>query len=238
MGIKDISIEEIIYAFKTFKKRIDICRYFGTKQSQSRFIKALCEKANINPDDYIDPVYKSKIIKGECKLCGKEFFFKEKEKRCFCSHTCSTIYNNNKRNCGSTNTSKKEKKYCVNCNKEIPSARTFCSTKCQNEYKHKKYIESWKNGDECGYKGLGQISSHIKRYLLEKTKCSCEICGCNWINPKSGKPIVEIHHKDGNPYNNAESNLQVLCPNHHAMTENYKNNNNNKGRKIRKNIKE
>ena len=56
MRIKDISVEEIIYAFKTFNKRIEICRYFGTKQSEARFIKALCKKANINPDDYIAPV--------------------------------------------------------------------------------------------------------------------------------------------------------------------------------------
>jgi predicted HNH restriction endonuclease len=68
--------------------------------------------------------------------------------------------------------------------------------------------------------------------MLEKTGCACEICGCNWVNPKSGKPIVEIHHIDGDAFNNKEDNLQVLCPNHHAMTETFKNNNE-KGRSKR-----
>ena len=31
----------------------------------------------------------------------------------------------------------------------------------------------------------------------------------------------DIHHIDGNCLNNDESNLQVLCPNCHAMTENF-----------------
>lgn len=259
MKIKDISIDEIIYAFKTFEKRIDICRYFGCKQSQTRFIKALCEKANINPDDYIAPVKESVLMRGKCKLCGKEIIYPKNENRKFCSHTCSAIYNNTKRSNRALSDAKrilgenatdediekfsvklllnKEKNYCLNCGKEIEYKASekgkFCCQQCQFDYKYKRYIKSWKEGNELGYRGVGQISAHLRRYMLEKTNCSCEICGCNWVNPKSGKPIVEIHHKDGNPYNNVESNLQVLCPNHHAMTETYKNNNKENGRKNR-----
>lgn len=37
-----------------------------------------------------------------------------------------------------------------------------------------------------------------------------------------GKPIpLELHHKDGNHYNNDLSNLEILCPNCHAQTDNY-----------------
>ena len=38
-----------------------------------------------------------------------------------------------------------------------------------------------------------------------------------------GKPIsLEVHHIDGNGKNNSLDNLQLLCPNCHSQTENYK----------------
>ena len=47
----------------------------------------------------------------------------------------------------------------------------------------------------------------------------CECCGLiSW----NDKPIpLELHHIDGNHYNNDLSNLQILCPNCHAQTSNY-----------------
>ena len=37
------------------------------------------------------------------------------------------------------------------------------------------------------------------------------------------EPIpLELHHKDGNRYNNQLDNLMLLCPNCHALTENYR----------------
>lgn len=30
--------------------------------------------------------------------------------------------------------------------------------------------------------------------------------------------VLQIHHIDGNHYNNEESNLQLLCPNCHSLT--------------------
>lgn len=118
-------------------------------------------------------------------------------------------------------------KYCLNCNTKINNARKntkFCCNLCQREYEYKQYIKDWKNGKVSGLKGY-TVSNFIKRYMLEKSNYCCEICGCNYINPFSHKTILEIHHIDGNYKNNEEENLQVLCPNHHAMTENYKNNN-------------
>ena len=42
-----------------------------------------------------------------------------------------------------------------------------------------------------------------------------------FINPYTGLSILQIHHIDGDATNNKEQNLQVLCPNHHAMTEHF-----------------
>lgn len=48
----------------------------------------------------------------------------------------------------------------------------------------------------------------------------CECCGLSeWL----GKDIaLEVHHIDGDGLNNALSNLQILCPNCHSMTDNWK----------------
>lgn len=48
----------------------------------------------------------------------------------------------------------------------------------------------------------------------------CECCGnAEWM----GKKIpLEVHHKDGNKKNNNLSNLELLCPNCHALTDTYR----------------
>ncbi len=48
----------------------------------------------------------------------------------------------------------------------------------------------------------------------------CEQCGnVEWM----GQPIpLELHHKDGNRRNNLLENLELLCPNCHAATDNYR----------------
>ena len=83
--------------------------------------------------------------------------------------------------------------------------------------------------------GEDGLSAHIRRYLLEKTNYTCEIpgCGCNFINPYTNLSILQIHHIDGDATNNREENLQVLCPNHHAMTEHFGSRNKNSTRRYR-----
>lgn len=55
-------------------------------------------------------------------------------------------------------------------------------------------------------------------------------CGWNEINPYTGLIPLQIHHIDGNCLNNEENNLELLCPNCHALTENYGNLNKNSQR--------
>lgn len=48
----------------------------------------------------------------------------------------------------------------------------------------------------------------------------CEICNLKYWN---GKQIpLELHHIDGNHLNNRIDNFQILCPNCHALTENFR----------------
>ena len=48
----------------------------------------------------------------------------------------------------------------------------------------------------------------------------CEKCHTSeWM----GKPItLELHHIDGDHYNNSLENLQILCPNCHSQTPNFR----------------
>ena len=121
---------------------------------------------------------------------------------------------------------------CVNCGKEIVKKNKYCSNKCQCDYEYKIYINRWKNGEINGLVGQYGISSMIRRYLLEKFNNKCQQCDWGEINHFTKKIPLEIHHKDGDYSNNKESNLELLCPNCHSLTETYKNANKN-GRKNR-----
>jgi hypothetical protein len=62
----------------------------------------------------------------------------------------------------------------------------------------------------------------LKNRLLRegiKEHC-CERCqNTEWL----GEPIpLELHHKDGDRTNNALYNIEFLCPNCHALTDNYR----------------
>lgn len=65
-------------------------------------------------------------------------------------------------------------------------------------------------------------SSKIKE-LLFKNKIKdrkCEICN---IEKWRGKDLsFELHHIDGDSQNNELQNLQILCPNCHSLTENFR----------------
>lgn len=60
----------------------------------------------------------------------------------------------------------------------------------------------------------------IKKLLIEDIGNFCELCNTSkWLD----NPItLEVHHIDGNNKNNELQNLQILCPNCHSQTDNYR----------------
>lgn len=69
--------------------------------------------------------------------------------------------------------------------------------------------------------GVVQSNKLRKKLIREGLKQEvCESCGnYEWM----GKPIpLEVHHVDGDKSNNQLSNLQILCPNCHALTSTYR----------------
>ena len=64
--------------------------------------------------------------------------------------------------------------------------------------------------------------TNAKTYILKQKlirdgikECKCEICGLTeWL----GQPIpLELHHKNCDHFDNDLNNLQILCPNCHAL---------------------
>ena len=124
-------------------------------------------------------------------------------------------------------------RYCLNCGKVLSNRQTkYCSNICQADYQYKQYINRWKSGEETGLSGEYSISQHIRRYLMDKYSCKCQLCGWGETNPYTNTVPLEIHHIDGDYKNNNEDNLQLICPNCHSLTETYKSHNKS-GRKQR-----
>lgn len=56
--------------------------------------------------------------------------------------------------------------------------------------------------------------------LKQDREWKCECCG---LTEWQGKPLsLEIHHINGNRYDNRRENLQILCPNCHSITDNWR----------------
>lgn len=122
---------------------------------------------------------------------------------------------------------------CIVCGKKPKrSSYKYCSNKCQSDEKYFKYIYNWKIGLVNGSRGITtrNISRHLDRYLREKYHDKCSLCGWNETNLFLKKVPLEIDHLNGNSEDNTETNLRIICPNCHALSENYRNLNRGRGR--------
>lgn len=112
---------------------------------------------------------------------------------------------------------------CLICGKILTKGQTkFCSQDHANQYKREEKIQNWLNGLDEGWSGTN-TKKFIRNYLIEKNNYKCERCGWGQRNPYSGLIPLQLHHIDGNYKNNKIDNLQILCPNCHSLTDNYKN---------------
>ena len=238
--IIDISTEEkkneVLKKFESFATKQEAHEYFGISDN-SQGIRYLNEIANeVGFDLARYRTKKTKEIKY-CKECGKEILSRWGKQ--FCSRSCAVAYNNKRRkktqkedniSCAVSEKkiSKEEQEYtCEYCGSVFKSKdrnRRFCSTKCNrdNNAKQKaaKTIEKWLSGD-LKVKSCNKIPESVRRFLFQKTDYKCEECGFEGYNKLTNNTILQIHHVDGNCENNKPENLKVLCPNCHAMTENY-----------------
>lgn len=70
----------------------------------------------------------------------------------------------------------------------------------------------------------------FKEVLVKERGYKCQKCGLSEWN---GLPIpLEVHHINGNKYDNRKENLQLLCPNCHTLTPNFGNKNKPSSKKV------
>lgn len=148
-----------------------------------------------------------------CTFCNKKLENRRSE---FCDHSCAAKHNNKKR-------IKHKRTTCERCgNRYLKS----CTTECVRAQR----TENWLAGRESG-NGTYAILSFARDYIFQRDNNSCVICGFSGINPHSGNSILHVDHIDGDWKNSTPENLRLVCPNCHAMTENYGALNMGKGRK-------
>jgi hypothetical protein len=108
-------------------------------------------------------------------------------------------------------------------NKISKRSTKFCSFRCQQDHQQKEIIDLWLAGETLHTTGVTlQIRKTIRRYLIQLAGEKCSKCGWCEINPVTMRPPLEVNHIDGNPENGDISNLEVLCPNCHALTPNFR----------------
>lgn len=188
-------------------------KIFGNKNYTNR---EKCKKIlKENGIDWEEWLAEKKIKpKKYCLQCGKEIFGNKK----FCNHSCAASYNNK----GVVRNGEKRNNECLYCGKKLKTfQRNFCCHEHYNLYKEKEYIEKWKSGEKSGLRGKYDIAIPVRKYIFQKNNNKCERCGKEFVNPYTNKSILQIHHIDGDCTNNTEENLRLLCPNCHAMTENF-----------------
>lgn len=203
-------------------------------------------------------VFPKRKVEGTCLVCStcipsslayceqhKMFGSYEQrieDKKCFnvsCNKTFKTIYKSRKY-CSyecKEKTHKAEKvkdeyksNICPSCKRNKNKSYLVCKDCGKNFYANKR-VQQWLNGEWAGGSEHA-LSISIRKYVIEQAEYQCKVCGWNEVHPDDGKPILEVNHIDGNGNNHRPENLEVLCPNHHAMTSTHRNRNKGNGRKF------
>lgn len=222
-------IENLNYILEKSNSLSDISRYIFGKENYTNREKSkkILEENNINWQEWLES---KKRKPNKCLYCGKEIIGPDRFRKKFCNNTCSINYqyDNNIRKTNKDN----KCLYCGNIIKHSKSKRDkkYCSNDCYINYLNDIKINKWKNGEETGCDISGNIKNFLKDFLLKKVNYKCQECGYDKLNKYTGKTILQIHHIDGDCFNTKEENLKVLCPNCHALTENFGSRNKNSTR--------
>ena len=132
-----------------------------------------------------------------CKCCGNEITIqsaKRGRKLVYCSKECQYR---------SHSELLRKVRVCRRCKVLIDSG-VICRT-CKKPSKHSAFEDLRKDG------------SRKSRMLKEQSHRHCEMPDCLQTKWKGYTIPLELDHIDGNPENNARSNLRLVCPNCHSM---------------------
>jgi hypothetical protein len=139
----------------------------------------------------------------------------EKRHHKFCDRSCAAK---------STTKARSNLKGCLHCDQPVYSPKKFCNLECSWAHKwdqQKLLIEA---DEPIPFR-------QIKKYLIERDGHKCSSCHqSEWM----GEPIpLAGDHINGDPYLTVLSNIRMLCPNCHALTDTFCGKNMGNGRKER-----
>jgi len=131
--------------------------------------------------------------------------------------------------------SKKKYRAVISCQKcgKLRYPKNIKEGLCFHCFDKKRKIKKWLSGDNASSQvGLAKEAAYfVKDYLIELYGDKCFVCKESFFRT-NGTTIIQLNHIDGNYLNNSLKNLELLCPNHHAMTETWGSKNGHKGRRV------
>ena len=151
---------------------------------------------------------------NNCRKCDKKFVPKKGTIN-YCSLSC--------RNSRNFSDQTKEKKSCITKRKWLDGTYSLVDWDNVNNNVEKisKSFGVWeKKAYDRLFNGEKLHIQTLRKLLIGDVDSCCELCNTSeWLD----NPItLEIHHIDGNNKNNELKNLQILCPNCHSQTDNYR----------------
>jgi hypothetical protein len=148
-----------------------------------------------------------------CINCGVLLRTPPSKGRKFCGRACRYDWQSKHRRKERTET-------CKNCGNVLefrPSLkRKFCNRQCTNAYR-KASSKPKADGRIVVVRKNGTLKWQ-RKFARELYDNKCSRCGYSSI-----PEILQVHHKDSNPRNQDEENIELLCPNcheaHHFLTK-------------------
>jgi hypothetical protein len=149
-----------------------------------------------------------------CKTCDTVIPY-PKRNNDYCDHSCAA--RNNNRGVKRNNGKPWPIRICVECDERCKKGRKFCPS-CIEKNRHIRMVTDWSEVKN---------NRQARKLLLKENGHRCEKCRNDiW----QGVPIpLEVEHKDGDSDNWNRDNIELICPNCHALTATYKAKNRHKG---------